>query len=91
MTRENIIEIIAKKAEMTKKQAGLALNAALEGITEALKAGNKITFIGFGTFSVRAKKARTGINPRTKAKINIPATKVPVFKPGAKLKEVVKK
>ena len=91
MTRENIIDIIAKKAEMTKKSAGLALNAALEGITEALKNGEKITFIGFGTFSVRQKKARTGINPRTKAKINIPAAKVPVFKPGAKLKEIVKK
>jgi len=91
MTRENVIDKIAEKAKMTKKQAGLALNAALESIAESLVKGEKITFIGFGTFSVRQKKARTGINPRTKAKINIPAAKVPVFKPGAKLKEIVKK
>ena len=91
MTRENIIDIIAKKAEMTKKQSGLALTATLDGITEALQAGEKVTFIGFGSFSVSARKARTGINPQTKAKIKIPAKKVPVFRAGAKLKEVVNK
>jgi len=91
MTRENIIDIVAKKAEMTKKQAGKALTATLEGITEALKAGEKATFIGFGTFSISARKARTGVNPQTKAKIKIPAKKVPVFRAGAKLKEIVNK
>ena len=91
MTRENIIECIAQKVGITKKQAGIALSATLEGITEALQAGERVTLIGFGTFSVRAKRARTGINPRTKQKINIPAAKAPVFKPGAKLKEIVNK
>ena len=91
MTKEDFVKVIAEKAEMTKKQAALALNSALAAISEALKKGDKITLIGFGTFSVRQKKARTGINPRTQQKIKIPATKVPVFKPGSKLKESVKK
>jgi DNA-binding protein HU-beta len=91
MTREGLIEHIAKKATMTKKQANLVINSMLEGITEALQSGDKVTFIGFGTFKISARKARTGINPQTKQKIKIPATKVPVFKPGSKLKEIVNK
>ena len=90
MTRDCIIAYVAEKADVTKKQATAALNATLEGITEALKAGEKISFIGFGTFSVSDRKARTGINPKTKEKIQIPATKAPVFRAGAKLKESVK-
>ena len=90
MTRDCIIGLVAEKAGMTKKQAALALNATLEGITEALKAGEKISFIGFGTFAVSQRKARTGINPKTKQKIQIPATKVPVFRAGSKLKQSVK-
>ena len=91
MTREDIIDMIAKKADLTKKQAAIVLNTTLEGIGEALKAGEKVAFIGFGTFSVSKRNARTGINPRTKAKINISATNVPVFKAGSKLKEAVNK
>ena len=90
MTRDCIIAYVAEKAEMTKKQAALALTATLEGITEALEAGEKISFIGFGTFSVSERKARTGINPKTREKIMIPATKVPVFRAGSKLKDSVK-
>ena len=91
MTREDIIDMIAKKAGMTKKQAGIVLTSTLEGITEAMKAGERIAFIGFGTFAVSKRNARTGINPRTKAKITIPASTVPVFRAGAKLKEAVNK
>ena len=91
MKRECIISCIAEKAQITKKQAALALNATLDGIVGALKAGEKVTLIGFGSFSVVNRKARTGINPKTKAKINIPASKAPVFRAGAKLKESVNK
>ena len=90
MIKDCIITYVAEKADMTKKQAGLALNATLDCISEALKAGEKVTFIGFGTFAISERKARAGINPKTKQKIMIPATKVPVFRAGAKLKESVK-
>jgi len=90
MTRDCIIGYVAEKAGMTKKQAGLALNATLDCITGALKAGDKVSLIGFGTFCVSARKARTGINPKTKEKILIPASKAPVFRAGSKLKESVK-
>jgi len=86
MTKKDMIEIIAKKSEMTKKQAGLALSSIVDGITEALQAGEKVTFVGFGTFKVKERKARTGINPQTKKKIKIPAKKVPTFKPSVALK-----
>ena len=91
MTREDIVDIIAKKAGMTKKLAAIVLNSTLEGITETLKAGEKIAFIGFGSFAVSKRNARTGINPKTQAKITIPASKVPVFRAGTKLKEDVNK
>ncbi|MCL2063515.1 MAG: HU family DNA-binding protein [Candidatus Cloacimonetes bacterium] len=90
MTRDCIIAYVAEKAGMTKKQAGIVLSATLDGIAEALKAGEKISFIGFGTFAVSQRKARIGINPQTKEKIQIPAAKVPVFRAGAKLKDSVK-
>lgn len=89
MIREDIIEVIAENAEMTKKQAGIALNTTLDSITQALQAGERITFIGFGTFSVKTRNARKGINPKTKEKIDIAASKVPVFRPGTKLKTLV--
>ena len=89
MTRESIIEIIAVKAEMSKKQASIALNATLDGITESLQAGEKISFIGFGTFDVTQRQERIGVNPRTKEKITIAATRVPVFRAGTKLKDIV--
>ncbi len=90
MTREDLIAKIAEDAKITKKSASFALNSVLDGITEALQAGEKITFVGFGTFNVIERKARKGINPSTKATIDIPACKAPVFKAGSKLKEAVK-
>ncbi len=90
MTREDLVAKIAKDAAITKKQADLALRSVLDGVTESLQAGDKMAFIGFGTFQVAERKERKGINPKTKAEIKIPATKAPVFKAGSKLKEAVK-
>ena len=90
MTKDCMIAYVAEKSGMTKKQASLAFNATLEGIIETLKAGERISFIGFGTFTVIERKARAGINPKTKEKIMIPATKVPVFRAGTKLKDSIK-
>jgi len=91
MTKEEMIEIMAKDSGITKKQAGEALQAFMNGITGQLKKGNKVSFSGFGTFSISQRKARTGRNPQTGAEIKIPATKVPVFKAGKHLKMAVKK
>lgn len=90
MTREDLVAKIAEDAKITKKAAANALNSVLDGIVEALQAGEKITFVGFGTFNVIERKARKGINPSTKQPIDIPAYKAPVFKAGSKLKEAVK-
>jgi len=90
MNRQDLIIKIAEEAGVTKKAANLALNAVIDGITLALEKGDKVSLVGFGTFKVNKRNARTGVNPQTKAKIQIPARKVPVFKAGKKLKEAVK-
>lgn len=90
MKREDLIAKIASNASITKKQAGIALTSLLDGISASLKKGEKVTFVGFGTFNVSKRKKRMGVNPQTGAKITIPARKVPVFKAGSKLKEAVK-
>jgi DNA-binding protein HU-beta len=91
MTKEQMIEKMAENSGITKKQATQALDAFMEGITTHLKKGEKVSFSGFGTFSVSKRKARTGRNPQTGDTINIPAMKVPVFKAGKNLKEAVRK
>ncbi len=91
MTKAELVSAIAEKTELTKKDSEKALAAVVDSITEALKKGDKVALVGFGTFEVRARAARQGINPQTKKKINIPATKVPAFKAGKALKEVVAK
>ncbi len=91
MTKAELVTAIANKTELTKKNSEAALTAVLESITEALKKGDKVALVGFGTFEVRARAARTGINPQTKKKIKIPAAKVPAFKAGKALKEAVAK
>lgn len=90
MNRQDLIIKIAGEAGVTKKAANLALNAVIDGITLALEKGDKVSLVGFGTFKVNKRNARTGVNPQTKAKIQIPARKVPVFKAGKKLKDAVK-
>lgn len=90
MKRDELITKIATDASITKKQAGTALTSLLNGVSGALKKGDKVTFVGFGTFNVSKRKKRMGVNPQTRAKITIPARKVPVFKAGSKLKQTVK-
>ncbi len=91
MTKAELVSAIAEKTGFTKKDSEAALTAVLASVTDALKKGDKISLVGFGTFEVRARAARKGINPQTKKKINIPATKVPAFKAGKALKEAVAK
>lgn len=90
MTKQELIEKMAMEIDISKKKAGDAINAVLDGIKLSLEKDEKVTLVGFGTFSVARRAARTGVNPATGAKINIPATKVPKFKPGKKLREAVK-
>ena len=90
MTKTELIAIIAKEADLPKVKAEKALAATLEGIKKSLKKGDKVQLVGFGTFEVRKRPARTGLNPRTKEAIKIPASKVPAFKAGKALKDAVK-
>ncbi len=87
--KEQLIDKIAADAKITKKQAKTAMESMLEGIKGNLKKGNKITFVGFGTFSVSKRKARTGRNPRTGEPLKIKASKVATFKPGKGLKDAL--
>ena len=89
MNKTELVQAIAEKANLTKVQAKAALEASLEAVGGALKKGDKVALIGFGTFQVVKKDARQGINPRTKAKIKIAAKKVVKFKAGADLAKKV--
>ena len=80
----------ASKSNLTKKDSESALNAFIESVTETMRKGDKISLVGFGTFETRKRAERTGVNPRTKETIKIPATTVPAFKAGKALKENVK-
>jgi len=91
MTKEEMIGAMAEKSGISKRQATSALEAFMGNIEGQLKSGNKVSFSGFGTFSVSERKARKGRNPQTGATISIPATKVPVFKAGKNLKEAIRK
>ena len=90
MTKAELVAKIAEKADLTKKDSEIALGAVVEAISEALVAGDKVQLTGFGTFEVRERKEREGINPATKQPIKIAATKVPAFKAGSALKDAVK-
>ncbi len=89
MNKTELIEHIAKQADISKAAAGRALEALVGGIRVALKKGNSVTLVGFGTFVVGKRAARTGRNPRTGAAIKIKAAKVPKFRPGKDLKDAV--
>ena len=89
MTKTELIAKIAEKAGTTKKDAENALAAVIESITEALSNGDRVQLTGFGTFEVRHRAARDGVNPQNKQKIKIPASNVPAFKPGKSLKDAV--
>jgi DNA-binding protein HU-beta len=89
MSKQELVNYIADNTGLSKKDAESALSSFVDGVKSSLKGGNSVTLVGFGTFSVSHRNARTGRNPQTGASINIPARKVPVFKAGKGLKEVV--
>lgn len=91
MNKTELVSSVAEKAGITKKDAEKAVNAVFDVIGEALAQGDRIQLVGFGTFEVRERAARTGRNPRTGDEIDIPATRIPVFKPGKSLRDVVLK
>lgn len=89
MTKTDLVNAIAEKAEFSKKDAEKALTAVISSISDALVDGEKVQLVGFGTFEVRDRKAKEAINPSTKEKIQVPAKKAPVFKAGKALKDAV--
>lgn len=91
MNKTELINAIAAEAEISKKDAGKALDAFIETVTKALKNDDKVQLIGFGTFEVRERAAREGHNPATGEKLQIAATKVPAFKAGKALKDTIAK
>ena len=91
MTKAELVTSLAEKSGLTKKDSEKALAAFIETVSDTLAKGESIQLVGFGTFEVRERAAREGINPRTKAKIKIAATKVPAFKAGRALKDAVSK
>jgi DNA-binding protein HU-beta len=90
MTKIELVEKMAKEAKVTKAAAGKALDSFVDGVKKALKKGDRVALIGFGTFSVTQRKARKGRNPQTGAEIKIAARKAPKFAAGAALKKAVK-
>jgi len=90
MTKADLVEKMAKDADIAKVAAGKALDSLIDAVTRTLKKGDKLALVGFGTFSVGKRKARTGRNPQTGAAIKIPARKVPKFSAGKALKDALK-
>ena len=91
MNKAELIHAVADAADVSKKDAEIVITAALDAITAALQEGEKVQLVGFGSFEVKARAARIGRNPKTKESIEIPASRVPVFKPGKALKDAVAK
>ena len=89
MNKTELVAAVAAKAELSKEDAEAAVNAVFDSVKDALAEGDKVSLIGFGTFSVKTRAARTGLNPRTKETIEIPESKVPAFKAGRALKDAV--
>lgn len=90
VTKKELIELVAKKGNLTNKASKEAIKVFLNAIRDALKRDEKVVITGFGTFSLRSRKARKGRNPKTGATITIPARKAPGFTPGKSLKKAVK-
>lgn len=89
MNKSELIEVVAQSADLSKAAASRAIDAFVASVTDALKEGDPVTLVGFGTFTVRERAARTGRNPRTGESITIPASKTPGFKAGKALKDAV--
>lgn len=90
MTKADLIEEMAEGAGISRTAAGRALDAMLEAVMDSLKAGNRVSVVGFGTFSVASRRARNGRNPRTGEAISIKASRAPKFTPGRAFKEAVR-
>lgn len=91
MNKTDLINVVAAKSGLNKKNSEAAINAFISSVEEALQKGDKVVLVGFGTFEVRNRAARKGRNPQTKEEITIPASKAPVFKAGKGLKDKVNK
>ncbi|HBK61489.1 MAG TPA: DNA-binding protein [Firmicutes bacterium] len=89
MTKSDLVDSVAAKAGMTKKDSARAVDAVFDTIKEQLKTGDKVQLVGFGSFEVKQREARVGRNPKTMEEIRIPARRVPVFRPGKELKDSV--
>ena len=90
MNKTELVAALAEKAEVSKKDVEKVLNAFIETVQDAVKADDKVQLVGFGTFEARERAARVGTNPQTKAKVEIPACKVPAFKVGKAFKDLLK-
>ena len=90
MTKQEFVDRIADKAQLSKRDAGKAVDAFLEAITETLRGGGDVAFTGFGKFSTSNRAARQGVNPRTGERVQIAASRVPKFSAGSQLKQAVK-
>ncbi|MBW4664205.1 MAG: HU family DNA-binding protein [Chroococcus sp. CMT-3BRIN-NPC107] len=89
MNKGELVDAVAERASVTKKQADAVLSAALDAIVDAVSSGDKVTLVGFGSFERRDRKEREGRNPKTNEKMSIPATRVPAFSPGKLFREKV--
>ncbi|MEN3044110.1 MAG: HU family DNA-binding protein [Candidatus Hydrothermales bacterium] len=91
MNKAELIDYVANNAKISKKAAAAAVDAFVDAVKQTLKKGSELRLVGFGTFGVKKRKARKGRNPKTGAEINIPAQKVPFFRPSSDLKNILKK
>jgi integration host factor subunit beta len=89
VTKAELVDEVSRTVQVTKKQAETIVNIVFESIVESLRAGQKIELRGFGSFRLRSRKSRTGRNPKTGAKVEVPSKKIPYFKPGKELKELI--
>jgi integration host factor subunit beta len=89
MTKAELVEEVSEKTGLPKKQAEIVVNTVFESIVETLKTGEKIELRGFGSFRIRQRDSRTGRNPKTGDKVDVPAKRIPYFKPGKELRELL--
>ena len=89
MTKAELVEEVSEKTGLPKKQAEIVVNTVFESIVETLKTGEKIELRGFGSFRIRQRDSRTGRNPKTGDKVEVPAKRIPYFKPGKELRELL--
>ena len=91
MTKAELVDEVARVVQLTKKQAETIVNIVFDSLVDSLRAGQKIELRGFGSFRLRSRKSRTGRNPKTGEKVEVPSKKIPYFKPGKELKELINK